>query len=283
MRTEEQVLNQLLDFARGSELICAVWMNGSRVNPNVKHDIFCDYDVVYAVTDVRPFVADQSWISHFGELIMLQLNEFTDNGALGYIFLMLFSDGVRIDLAFDPLETIPAFLNDTLTLVLLDKDKRLPPLPPPNDSGYQPQKPTRKEFDETINEFFWCSNNFAKGVWRGELTYAKFMYDGILQDCLVKLLGWYVGIRTEWKVTPGFHGKWLKLHLPPEVWAALEKTYAGADEEQMWAALFAAGGLVRSVGIEVAGALGYQYPLGDDQRMTEYWRRVRALPKDADS
>jgi len=40
---------------------------------------------------------------------------------------------------------------------------------------------------------------------------------------------------------------------------------------------------VRSVGIEVAGALGYQYPLGDDQRMTEYWRRVRALPKDADS
>lgn len=280
MRTSQQVLDQLLEFARENELIRAMWMNGSRVNPDVKQDIFCDYDVACAVTDVQPFVQDKSWISRFGELTILQLNEFTDFGAQGCIFLMLFSDGVRIDLAFDPLETMEECLKDSLTLPLLDKDGRLPVLPPPSD--YKPLKPTRKEFDEAVNEFFWCSNNVCKGIWRGELTYTKFMYDGILQDCLVKVLGWYVSARTDWQVNPGYHGKWLKLHLPSDVWARLEKTYADADEEHMWQALFTGGGLMREIGMQVAAALGYDYPLGDDQRMTVYWQKVRALPKGAE-
>jgi hypothetical protein len=37
------------------------------------------------------------------------------------------------------------------------------------------------------------------------------------------------------------------------------------------------------VGLELAGDLGYTYPLEDDGRMNEYLRRVRDLPKDASS
>lgn len=51
MRTENEVLTQLLDFANNEDKVRAVILNGSRVNPNLEKDIFCDYDVVFSVTD----------------------------------------------------------------------------------------------------------------------------------------------------------------------------------------------------------------------------------------
>ncbi|NQX67704.1 aminoglycoside 6-adenylyltransferase [Paenibacillus alba] len=42
MRNEKADLAQLLDFANANSGIRAVLLNGSRVNPNVKKDVFCD-------------------------------------------------------------------------------------------------------------------------------------------------------------------------------------------------------------------------------------------------
>jgi aminoglycoside 6-adenylyltransferase len=152
MRTELQVIDQLLTFARNHDMIRAVVMNGSRVNPNISKDIFCDYDVVYYVPDPRHFLEDQGWIRYLGDLIILQQNDFIDHDVEGFIFLMLFSDGVRIDLAFNALSNLAHLTEDTLTVVLLDKDQRIAPLPPPSDTGHYTPRPSRKEFAETINE-----------------------------------------------------------------------------------------------------------------------------------
>ena len=51
----------------------------------------------------------------------------------------------------------------------------------------------------------------------------------------------------------------------------------------MWDSLFEAGQLVRKIGIEIAEALDYKYPAGDDKRVTEYLRMVSSLPKEADA
>lgn len=281
MRNEQQVLDQLLAFARQDELIRAVVMNGSRVNPNVTKDLFCDYDVVYYVTDPEPFLQDQRWIATFGELVMLQQNDFDNHGVPGHIFLMLFLDGVRIDLCFAPLVDIIDVPEDSLAVVLLDKDGRIGLLPPSSDAGYIVQRPTRKEFDETINEIFWCSNNVAKGIWRDELTYVKFMYDSIIRVALLQVLAWYAASQHDWAIGTGKFGKWLKQFLPAEVYESLEKTYAGVDYEETWDALFEALRLTRKMGIELAEELGYQYPIEDDCRTVQYLQHVRSLPKDA--
>jgi aminoglycoside 6-adenylyltransferase len=124
MRNEAEVLDQVLGFAQDNDMVRAVLLNGSRVNPNVTKDIFCDYDIAFYVTDPEHFLIDRSWIKHLGDLIIVQQNDWSEDGVTGYIFLMLFTDGVRIDLAFDPLEQVEKFLDDSLTLVLLDKDER---------------------------------------------------------------------------------------------------------------------------------------------------------------
>jgi aminoglycoside 6-adenylyltransferase len=283
MRSETQVLNQVLQFAQDNPMVRAVQMNGSRVNPNVTKDIFCDYDIAFFVTDPDHFFMDQSWIKYFGDLVIVQQNDWVEDGITGHIFLMLFSDGVRIDLAFDPVEHIEKYLDDSLTLVLLDKDQAIRQLPPPSDANYLTKRPTRDEFDETTNEFWWCSTNVAKGIWRDELCYVKWMYEVIVRECIIKMLAWYLGIKHDWNLYPGDHGKWFKKFLPLELWESYEKTYAGADYEAIWASLFEAGCLVRKIGIEIAEALGYEYPIEDDARVTEYLQKVRSLPKDAQS
>jgi aminoglycoside 6-adenylyltransferase len=258
-------------------------MNGSRVNPNVPKDIFSDYDVVYYVTNPRHFLEDQGWIDYFGKLIILQQNDDLNHDVEGFIFLMLFSDGIRIDLSFAALSELPYVAEDTLAVVLLDKDRRIAPLPPPSDSGYFTHRPSPKEFAEAVNEIFWCSNNIAKGIWRDELPYAKAMYDVVVRDPILTLLAWYAAMQHGWRLNTGKFGRRLKYHLPPDIWETYLKTYAGVSYPETWQALFEALALVRRMGLELAGDLGYTYPLEDDRRMNEYLRRVRDLPKDASS
>ena len=66
MRSEKEMMELILSVARKDERIRAVYMNGSRTNPNVKKDIFQDYDIVYVVKENRPFYEDERWIDRFG-------------------------------------------------------------------------------------------------------------------------------------------------------------------------------------------------------------------------
>jgi aminoglycoside 6-adenylyltransferase len=45
MRTEQEMFDLILNIAKKDERIRAVFMNGSRTNPNAVKDIFQDYDI----------------------------------------------------------------------------------------------------------------------------------------------------------------------------------------------------------------------------------------------
>lgn len=59
MRNEEEVLSQLLDYAKLDARVKVVLLNGSRVNPNVRKDDLRDYDVIFGVTETSSFVQNQ--------------------------------------------------------------------------------------------------------------------------------------------------------------------------------------------------------------------------------
>lgn len=56
-----------------------------------------------------------------------------------------------------------------------------------------------------------------------------------------------------------------------------KKTFAGANYEEIWDSLFEAGRLARILGEQIADNLGYNYPIEDDERVTEYLTKVRFL------
>lgn len=285
MRREQEMLKLIVETAENDERIRAVIMNGSRANPNAPRDIFQDYDIVYTVTDVTPFWKNLEWIRRFGELMILQMPEDMQDPPPkrdgGFGFLMQFADGNRIDLGIYPATKVGDLVEDSLSVLLLDKDGIIEPFPPASENSYLPQPPSEKAFSNCCNEFWWVSAYVAKGLWRKEILYAKHMLDHYVRDELMKMLIWYIGIKTAFSRNPGKFGKYFQQYLEPELWEMLQKTFAGASYDDTWEALFTMGDLFRTVALRVAEHFGFEYPHTDDKNVTAHLYHIRELPGDA--
>ena len=285
MRSEQEMYHLILDTAKGDDRIRAVILNGSRANPTAQRDFFQDFDVVYVVTEVGSFTADHSWIKRFGEMMILQLPDLMDDPSPradgGFAYLMQFADGNRIDLTLIPAAKVSEIERDSLSVLLLDKDGLIQPFAPASEDGYLPHPPTLKEFFDCCNEFWWVSPYVAKGLWRGEIIYAKTMLDQYVREQLMKMLTWYIAVQTGFSLNPGKYGKHFQQHLEPELWAMLEQTYSDADYEHTWDAHELMCRLFRLTAARVAAHFGFDYPYGDDERVSAHLKHVRSLPKDA--
>lgn len=284
MRSEQEIFQLILDFADRDENIRAVVLNGSRANPNAKPDPFQDFDAACLVRDVHPYLRSWDIIRFFGDPMIVQLPEDMsdppEDGDGHYSYLMQFMDGNRIDLSFFPPHQWERPTKDSLTRVILDKDGLLAHLPESSERDYLPKPPTEKAFQDCCNEFWWVCPYVAKGLWRGELIYAHSLSD-VIRDQLIKMLKWYFGIKTDFKVSPGKLGKNFKKVLEPDIWADLEKVYPDSNFKHIWESLFLMGNLFRRVAKQVAAAYGFEYPQGDDDRVSAHLRHVKSLPRDA--
>lgn len=284
MRSEKEMLQLIVDTAQKDERIRAVIMNGSRANPNAPQDIFQDYDIVYIVTDVSLFKSKSSWIDCFGELMVKQLPDDMKDPPPGddesYTYLMQFADGNRIDLTLYPIAKLQELERDSLSILLLDKDRNIAPYPVPNENSYLPKPPTLKAFLDCCNEFWWVCTYVAKGLWREEIIYAKYMLDQIVREQLMKMLVWQIGIKTEFATNPGKYGKYYRQHLEPELWEMLLKTYSDAGYNHIWDALETMCRLFRIVTHSVAEHFDFPYP-EEDEKVSAHLNHVRRLPKTA--
>ncbi len=279
-------MDLILETAQKDERIRAVYLNGSRTNPNVLKDIFQDYDIVYVVTETASFIKDEEWIRIFGELLMIQEPDKLDK-LIGkdvsfdesYGYLMLFKDGNRIDLQLKTKESmLKGYTNDKLTIPLLDKDNILPQIPSPSDSDYWVKKPTEGEFYASCSDFWWCLQNVAKGIWRDELPYAKHMFENVLRPCLDEMVSRWIGMNHNYQISTGKMGKYFKKFLPESHWAMYKETYSDSNYENIWGSIFIACELFRTLAKEIAEKLSFTYPVEDDQNMTSYLMHVRELP-----
>jgi aminoglycoside 6-adenylyltransferase len=285
MRSAEEMLELVVSVARGDPRIRAVLLNGSRANPNAKPDILQDFDVVYLVNEVEPFIRDRAWISVFGDLLILQTPEDMEEPPPSrdgrYAYLMLFTDGNRLDLGLQPVSLFEAEPLDSLTVVLLDKDLRLRAIPPSGEAGYVLPAPTAKAFADCCNEFLWVSTNFAKGLWRDEIVYAKVMFEQYVRPQALRMLDWYIAMQTGFSINPGKLGKRYRQLLPADLWTLVELSYSDAQITNAWAALNALNEAFRIASTAIAGQLGFEYPAREVENVRHYLARLEALPRGA--
>ena len=155
-----------------------------------------------------------------------------------YAYLMQFEDWNRIDLTLLHLDRLKTMHRDSQSILLLDKDNLIKPFDKPSDKDYLPKPPTHKEFLNCCNEFLWTSTYVAKGLWRKQLTYSKYIAEQVVKEELLKMLAWYVSFNTGYKFTLGNYGKNMERYLEPELWQKLLQTYVDADYNNMWRSLF---------------------------------------------
>ncbi len=279
MRTSEEMFELIISVAEQDERIKAAVLGGSRADAEAPQDIYQDYDVVYYVDDAAPFWNNIAWIEEkFGRPAVMEMPETMElpqlppDGGGQFIYLMLFEDHNRIDLTIDP---HPFADNGEPAVALLDKCGFLPEMRP--DPGcWHVKRPTEKHFRDCCSEFWWCLNNVGKGIARDERPYAMRMFNSVVRDMLDLMTGWYIGVETDFSVSPGKMGKYFKRHLPPDVYAAYLDTYSDSEPKNLWRAVFEACGLFRRLALEVAQALGFRYDMREDENMLTYLRWARS-------
>lgn len=131
----------------------------------------------------------------------------------GFTNLMQFSDGNRIDLGIYPITKMKELRKDSLSLILLDKDGIIESFPPASEREYLPKQLKVKAYSDYCNEFWWVCPYVAKGLWRGKIIFAKYMFDQVAREQLLKMLTWYIGEKTQFSRNPGKFGKYSSIIL----------------------------------------------------------------------
>jgi len=287
MRSEKEMFDLILRVANADSRIRAVYMNGSRTNMKVPRDPFQDYDVVYVVTETEPFIADPHWIDRFGKRLYMQMPKQIDllmgkpiDSKEDFGWLMQFADGTRMDLHVQTLDRVH-LEEDSLCRILLDKDHQLPRIPEPNDEEYYVKKPPEDEFIARCNEFWWCQNNVAKGLWRKEVTYVQDMIHDHIRPQLISLLSWRIGIDTNYSVAIGKSAKYMVKWLSSDRWDRFLQTFSSAVVEDMWNAVFIQCDLFQEVALELAKELHFHYDVEEAMASLNYLKHVQKLPQDA--
>lgn len=286
MRTEDEMYELILNIAKQDEGIRAVYMNGSRTNQNVPRDIFQDYDVVYVVTDTKPYRESKTWINQFGERLYMQYPDehpdYSSDKENFYGWLMQFRDGNRIDLHVESISHAKEnILNDKLCKILLDKDNLLPAIPVSTDEDYRVKEPSKEQYLCTCNEFWWCLNNVAKGLWRQEIPYAQDMLNFNVRKQLEKMLSWKIGVENDFSVSVGKSAKYMYRWLSEEEWKTYLSTYAAGTVEECWSAVFRMCDLFETVAVYVGEKLGYCYNVEEAKGGRRFLEYVKELPQDA--
>lgn len=143
------------------------------------------------------------------------------------------------------------------------------------------QRPEESQFLFVCNEFWWCLNNVAKGLWRKEVPYAQDIVNLHVRPQLITLLSWKAGIRTNFTCSAGKSGKYLYRSLSQGDWDRLIRTYAGGRLDEMWEAADAMCVLFHETALEVAEQLGFRYDVKEAEASLGFFRHVKGLPEDA--
>ena len=283
MRSEKEMLDLIINTANEDPRIRAAYLEGSRVNPTVQADIFQDYDVVYVVEETKTFHEDPSWIDRFGKRLYMQYPEdsayFPSDVENCYGWLMQFADGNRLDLHVCTMETVKRDLE--LYRVLVDKDNLLPSEPVKSEEIYWVKKPTPEQFHDTCNEFWWCLNNVAKGLWRKEIPYVMDMVNIYVRPMLTRIVEWKIGVDNHFSVSAGKCAKYMERYVSEDIYRRYLATYSSAETEAIWDSVLGMCDLFHEIAAELSEAMEYPYDDTEAENGRAYLEHVRRLPEDA--
>lgn len=222
----------------------------------------------------------------FGEIVLKQEQDddygygdrfgIRDNYNESYSWLLLFSDGNRIDIGVEILSALEKGYNrNKLYLPLLDKIGCLPQLPPPTNEDFLVKQPSTKQFQGCCNEFFWCLCDVAKGIARDELPFAMTTYNTLVRNMLELMLSWYIGIHTDFNVSTGKLNKYFKKYLSDVIYQEYLRTYTDGNYKHFWCAIDVAFKLFRDIAIEVGKRLETLYPYNSESAAYIYVMNIK--------
>ena len=273
------------NWAGYQENVRVAILTSTRANPHAPVDALSDYDIELYVRDLEPFLQGDDWLGAFGKVIARDpyRPKLFDDGIRVWR-LAMFEDAPRVDFNIQLLSVIEEDITqyggyscDMGYRILLDKDGLTRGAREPTYCEYDTPKPSREQFEDLTNEFWWDITYVTKYLRRDEFYFAKWMLDAHLHHhFLFTLLSWYAGAACDWSSNPGARGRWLSKILERETWEDVLETFAGPDPEDNWQAMHAMAETFGRIGAELGEKLGYDYPAQVERDVTSWLRTVQA-------
>ncbi|WP_225750209.1 aminoglycoside 6-adenylyltransferase [Streptococcus sp. Marseille-Q4154] len=264
MRTDKEILELILETAKKLQ-IDAVALSGSRTDTKAPKDEFQDYDVVYVVDDLDTLTRDLAWLHQFGTRNIEQHN------ILGHrcLYLMLFEDGNRIDLALCPKEHINEWVDSEAGFTVLVDEKGLFESYSPSPQRFWISPASKTDFEKSCNEFWWVSAYVVKGICRKQVIYATDHLYGICQQELLKILAWQVA-SDRGVVDIGKNYKYLFQYLHTEKEKEFSALLDLSSLDKITQSLFATMQLFHQEAQRLAQKMGFKYEKEVAEKMIEY-------------
>ena len=88
------------------------------------------------------------------------------------------------------------------------------------------------------------------------------------------LVGWHIGIETNFSVSVGKGGKFIKRFVPPGLYKQILQTYSDQALENNWKALFQMTALFGQLAQTVAKNLGFTYEETEEKNVKNYLQQL---------
>jgi aminoglycoside 6-adenylyltransferase len=110
----------------------------------------------------------------------------------------------------------------------------------------------------------------AKGLVRNEIIYSKEMLEMVVRPMFMNIVAWYIGIETNFSVSVGKGGKFMKDFLPPDLYKKILQTYSDQESENNWKALFLIMDVFGRLARTVSHKLKFRYIIAEEQNVVTY-------------
>jgi aminoglycoside 6-adenylyltransferase len=279
----EQLIERFVAWAQERPDIRLAMVLGSRARTETPADEWSDLDMVLMVTDPGLYLNSTDWLKNLGDFQITFL-EPTATGD-GMERRVLFNGGLDADFAIvscrqteqeiqrsSPSEIMQIFGRGIR--VLIDKDGRIPPLPPSFEKPGESNLPTQSEFAEIASDFWYHTVWTAKKLRRGEFWTAMMCCDFYMKRLLLRVVEYHAQVLNGGHYDTWFNGRFLERWADPRVLEGLRHTFAHYSEEDIRRALLATMDLFRWVTKEIAERLNYPYPVQSDEYATELVSKI---------
>jgi aminoglycoside 6-adenylyltransferase len=288
--------------ARGD--IRAAIVVGSRAREDRPADEWADLDVGFVVKRPARYLSDVRWLAE----IASPLVSYRDSA--GPTIHVLFEGGLDVGLAFLPYSAFKSALRfiapikrrpgvqralpfglgtriDSLIAegaayygrgyrVLVDKDglvaRFMAEFPAP---AVRVEPPSKDDFSQTVNEFWFSAVWIAKHLRRGEHWWTiEGGWNHHMRPLMLRMIEWHACSERGWSFDVWSDGRFLEEWADPGIVECLRDALPRYDGEAIWSALLASMESFRSIANETARRLGFDYASGADEGVTALVRRL---------
>lgn len=296
----EQLIERFVAWADAQTDIRAALIVGSRAREDRPADEWSDLDVILVVAEPARYLTKTDWLENIGTP-WITFIERTGTGDEKE-HRVLFEGGLDVDFVLLPakkiqalarllqtrerfpqiLKLLPRSLSHEATQgiaafsdiahrgvkVLVDKDGTAKSLLSAIVEAPPPAPPTRDEFLNLVNDFWYHAVWTAKKLRRGELWTAKGCSDSYMKWRLLRTVEWHARAKNSFEYDTWHRGRFLEKWADPRIVDGLRDAFAHYEEDDLWRGLLATMDLFRWVAVETAELLGHAYPSSADEHAT---------------